>query len=261
MADRALASHPNFAAAHLIRAQANLMLARPNEGLASVQKLLPQAQPQQMHAQRGHLLRHLATRLPVADRALALKLAEADLTAATDNPEISVDSLEDLGAVLHAERQFSRAIDCYSRAIARDGNRAQSFIKRAWSHEAMRHLKEAESDFSSALALAPEDPEALAGLGYIEASLGRIVRAQRLASLALLRGGTDYLVLHNVACIHARLAALDAKNAADHEQAALDIVRRAIEVWRGTWSGPNELQLIQLEVAFTPEFRRKALMQ
>ena len=261
-ADRAVARYPQFKAAYLVRAQANLMLARSSDALADVNKLIADAaNPVDIAAQRGRILRHIAAQLPIAHRAPANKLAEQALLEGASRSTASADVFENLGEVLHQQGQLAGAIDAYTRAVKLDPKNPQPLINRAWSHEARGRLADAKADFARALALSPNHAEALVGLGYIEASLGESIPAQRHASLALLHGHNDHLVLHNAACIHAKLAALEPRNTAQHEETGLALVKRAIELWRTTWSGPSELELIQLEVAFTPEFRRKALLQ
>ena len=110
--------------------------------------------------------------------------------------------------------------------------------------------------------LDPTHAEAHAGLGYVQASRKAPAEARRQAGLALLHGAGDYLVLHNIACVYARLAQTDAARAAEYEDQTLDHLRRAVELWRRGGSGPDEVQLIQGESAFhaglraRPEFKQ-----
>jgi hypothetical protein len=100
--------------------------------------------------------------------------------------------------------------------------------------------------------------EALAGLGYVEARLRQSAEAQRHAALAVLQAGNDYLILHNVACIYSRLADNNLSTARAHEDAAIALLARAVQIWRTTRSGPSELELVQLEAAFGTSLRARA---
>ena len=62
--------------------------------------------------------------------------------------------------------------------------------------------------------------------------------------LALLNGPGDYLVLHNLACIYAELSRTDRGQAEQHQDAAMALIGRAVEVWRRGGTGPNEIALI-----------------
>jgi hypothetical protein len=77
----------------------------------------------------------------------------------------------------------------------------------------------------------------------------------------VLHGGRDYLVLHNVACIYAKLATMDPNNTRTHEEAAITLLARALEIWRTTLTGPNEIELIALESAFAPALRARPEFQ
>lgn len=60
---------------------------------------------------------------------------------------------------------------------------------------------QAEADFAQILTVQPQHAEASSGLGYVSACQNSRKEAEKYAVQALLRGGGDYLTLHNVACI------------------------------------------------------------
>jgi Flp pilus assembly protein TadD len=169
----------------------------------------------------------------------------------------------DLGAVLKDQGRLSLAVDSLTRALSLKPDDPQLLVNRGWVNEALDRVDAAAADFSAALALDERNAEAFVGLAYIDARRGRNSDAQRRAALALLHGGNDYLILHNVACVYAKLAtAAQTDGGASQEQAAIDLLSRAVSNWRGAWTGPNELELIEIEVAFPasmrarPEFKR-----
>ena len=68
----------------------------------------------------------------------------------------------------------------------------------------------------------------------------------------MLHGGDDYLVLHNVACIYATLSKTDNAQAAAYQDVSIALLRRALQLWKKSAAGPNELDLIKAEPAFEP---------
>jgi serine/threonine protein kinase/tetratricopeptide (TPR) repeat protein len=262
LVNQLLARSPHFVPAHLIRAQALLALERPVEALGDLDQIA-RSGPSPMSASngRGHLLRNLIPQLPRKKQRQALALAQAELASASRDGDATAGTFADLGAILHLQGEFKSAVGELSRAIVLDPTDPQLLTNRGWSYEAMDRLAEAEADFTCALRLAPTSGEALAGLGYVEARLSRSSPAQRHAALAVLHGGRDYLVLHNVACIYAKLATMDPNNTRTHEEAAITLLARALEIWRTTLTGPNEIELIALESAFAPALRARPEFQ
>ena len=202
-------------------------------------------------------MRYLAAQLPRKQQRAALDLAEVELGKAIQETDASAETYADLGAVLHRQGEHRRAVIAFSRAITMDRSDPQLLVNRGWSQEALNHLNEALADFTAALAVAPACPEALAGLGFVEARLGDLPSAQRYASLALLHAKNDYLIMHNTACIYAQLAILDPANARVHEDAAISMLSQARDQWRTRVAGPSELELIALESAFGPALRAR----
>ena len=123
-------------------------------------------------------------------------------------------------------------------------------------------LDQARADFDAAIRLVPDTAEAHTGLGYVEACRGAGANARRSAQIAVLYGPGDFLILHNVACIFAKLSEGEPDRRREYEDMTIDYLRRAVELWKRDRSGPNELTLIRDESAFgkslkaRPEFKK-----
>ena len=85
--------------------------------------------------------------------------------------------------------------------------------------------------------------------------------ASREATRALLHGQQDYGVIHNVACIYAEMAARDTGQARRHEDMAIDMLQKAVAIWRKRGAGPNEIELIRTETAIRPALRNRPEFQ
>jgi hypothetical protein len=55
-----------------------------------------------------------------------------------------------------------------------------------------------------------------------------------------------------VACIYAALSETDNAQATAYQDVAIALLRRALELWKKSATGPNELDLIKAEPAFKP---------
>jgi len=258
---------PQFVPAYVLLAQAQLLGGRTADALATLDGMIAMTRRRSSadddaRATRGHLLRLLAAQLPADRQRMALETALTELAAAARTDQASAQTLNDLGAVLHQLRRFDEAIEAFSRAIALSPADPQAHVNRGWTFEAAGKLAEATADFDASRRLAPDNAEAIVGLGYLLASTAKIADAQTYASLALLEGSNDYLILHNVACIYGRLSALDAPRRVEHEDTALLILGKAMELWRSSRSGsgsgrPSEPDLIRSETAFPAGMRSR----
>jgi tetratricopeptide (TPR) repeat protein len=257
--DRVVRERPQFLAVCFLRAKAELMLDKGEDALIALNPLIVAASnATERTTCRGHLLRHLAAQLPRANQKAALELARSDLVAATSRGTGNAAAFGDLAAVLDLQGRADDALAAYARATSLAPDDPQPVINRGWLRINLEQLEEAQRDFTESLKLFPDNVEALAGLGYINVRQNRPLEAQRYASLALLHGSTDYAVLHNVACIYAQLSVVDPPRAAAHEDAALDLLRRAIDMWRTGPGGPDEIELMRGERAFGPSLRARA---
>ena len=209
-------------------------------------------------AERGHLLRVMASELPRTQQKRALELALMDISDATASAGASASAFADQAAVLDLLGRHDQALAAYSHAIAIAPDDCQPLINRGWCNEALNHLDQARDDFTKALQLVPNQPEAVTGLGYVDARLGRGAEAQRQASLAVLQSNGDYRILHNVACIYAQLSLTDPARAQLHQDAAIALLDQAIVKWRQGWRGRSEIELIQEEPAFPAAMRQRA---
>jgi Flp pilus assembly protein TadD len=158
--------------------------------------------------------------------------------------------------VLESLGESMKALDVYTQGLAAAPPRdvaARIHSKRGWilaqSPERSQQEK-AQETFAALLRLEPNNPDARAGLGYLAALRKSATEAQRETVHALLNGAGDYLALHNLACIYAELAKSDRGQTKQHEDAAIALVQRAVELWRRGGSGPNEIGLIRGEPSF-----------
>jgi tetratricopeptide (TPR) repeat protein len=168
---------------------------------------------------------------------------------------------DELGTALELLGKIPAAIAAYTEAITRS-KEARLLVKRAWAHEKVEDFDRAGADFTAAIQLSPDYAEAHAGLGYIQACRGKIGgAASRPAAEAVLRGGGDYLLLHNVACVYGKLsekvAALDKARAREYQDLALAYLEREVELWKRDRTGGDPRLLIQEDPAFPPSLRQR----
>ena len=152
-----------------------------------------------------------------------------------------------------AVRRFKAAISAYTKGIEQDPKHLRLLVKRGWTFVNVGQNDVARKDFGAALDVDPMHAEAHTGLGYALASLKDPdpVAARHHANMALLWGGGDYIVVHNVACIFAVLADNEPPRTKEFQDLAIDQVRRAVALWdKGGRSEPSELRLIAGESAF-----------
>jgi tetratricopeptide (TPR) repeat protein len=109
----------------------------------------------------------------------------------------------------------------------------------------------AAKDFKDVLDMAPKNPEAPTGLGYVYARTGKFTEAQNEAARAMVHGADNDLVLHNVACIYAELSVFDKIKAQLHADMALTYIHRELEL------NPKTLEAIQEESSFVSLRSRK----
>jgi tetratricopeptide (TPR) repeat protein len=256
---------PGFRPVYLSRAQVHFLLGDDNRGLADLTTFLDLAGPKpldpkgpQVFALRGRLLRHLVPGwgLPAADSPAKLALARAQLDRAVQGGARSTEVLDDLGSVLELLGRPGEARATYGQALrsAPPDLKVKILLKRAWLQAqslAPPEYDRAREDFAEVVRLDPRNADAHAGLAYLGACQRKPLDAQREAAEALLNGGGDYLVLHNLACAYAELSRTGGQ-AREHQDVAVDLLRRAVELWRRGGAGPDERELIRQDKAFQP---------
>src|SRR5207302_10219271 len=126
----------------------------------------------------------------------------------------------------------------------------ETLVRRGWVYNNLGKLAEAKTDFTEALRLDPNHAEAHAGLGYVSARQRAIGVAQQEALQVLLlrdkvHHRSDYILFHNVACIYAVLALADPSRTTPYQDQAIDLLERAIALWRRRDDGPNEIDAIK----------------
>jgi tetratricopeptide (TPR) repeat protein len=141
----------------------------------------------------------------------------------------------------------------------RPAEHARLYVKRGWAYtklEDQSQFKKALVDFSQAMRLDPRDAEACSGVSYALACLKAPMPAPFTAH-TLRRGGDDYLILHNLACVFAEVSRSAGAEAKLWQDVALSLLHRAVELWkteRGRQGGaiPNERDLIRTDPALKP---------
>jgi tetratricopeptide (TPR) repeat protein len=277
--DRALAEinralgvkHPSRTM-YLFRAQLFFVLGQDQKGLADLDSFLAggdvayDASSATGAGQRGHRLRLLAQGLDGAQakqRGHLLQLAAKELHTAVERSAQSAEVFEDLGAVQENLGRNAEAIDAYSRALALSPKSGKILVMRGWAYEKLQPpaLAQAQADFDAATQLEPDNAEAHAGLGYMQACRKSEIGARREAQRAVLYGAGDFLILHNAACVYAKLSEVEPKRATEFEDLALDHLRRAVDLWKRDRTGPNEIELIRQDPAFSRALRARREFQ
>jgi tetratricopeptide (TPR) repeat protein len=215
---------------------------------------------------RARFLRLLALSAPAQKQAATGELALAELLKAIGGGDRAPVVYQERGAVLDHLGRDTQAIAAYTEALSLLPAHVETLVRRGWVHERLGNLAQAQADFTAALRHDPDDAEAHTGLGYVRARQRVADDAQREALQALLlrdkpRRISEYIILHNVACIYAVLARVDASRARPYQDQAIHLLRRALALWQSRGSGPNEINLIKGEVAFDRALRARPEFQ
>jgi Flp pilus assembly protein TadD len=177
----ALDARPDFTAARLLKADMLDAGKHPGQALA-VLAVVPETDPLISVVQ----LRRAGLMAEAGDTDAATRLLEQIAHDSPDRPE----PLARLGDLLRSKNRFSEAAEAYDRAIARiphpDRNDWPLFYDRGVSFERAKQWPKAESDFLTALQLAPDQPFVLNYLGYSWTEQGRnLPRARQMIEKAL----------------------------------------------------------------------------
>ena len=254
---RVIAAKPRFAPAYAFRAETYFLLGNNDAGLQDLTTLAGfrvgrtlAAETAEAYQQRGRHLFRLAADLQGAAQSRVLELALSQLQKAADFGDRSVALFEHLGLAHHmkatalelrgADREMreclEKAIQAYSQGIAQpDQDRKQHtdlYVNRGWARSRLGRHREALEDFLEAARRDPARAETRTGISYAKACLGEPATARKQSILALQYGAGDYAVLHNVACAYAELSRAGDAQAAEHQDVALALLQRAVELWR-----------------------------
>jgi serine/threonine protein kinase/Flp pilus assembly protein TadD len=266
-----LAARPKFPAAMLLQSriyfltgdiargtrQLNLWLASNSSDIGS-SAMEPSFEPDSWMTcfQRARFLRRLlASSIPDGvepDRKGLLTHALDELQESIRQGGKSAELYSETGSVLELFGAAEEAFEAYSKSLEADPGNDLLLVKRGWL-QALRLGKGdgAIADFEAALKVNPENAEAHSAHGFILALQNPSADAERAAVRAILHGAGDYLILHNVACIYAELAAASPDKAAAYERSALDILERGLQLWKkGNRTGPDAAQLARQEPSF-----------
>jgi tetratricopeptide (TPR) repeat protein/tRNA A-37 threonylcarbamoyl transferase component Bud32 len=261
--DLVVKENPGFRPVYLSRAQVHFLRGDDVRGLADLTTFLDLARPAPLDpndprafARRGRLLLDLAPRWGLSPRDLAakLRLARDQLEAARQRGRPSPELLSDLGFAQYQLGQAREALTSFAQALqaAPPELRVKAHVRRGWIYLELAQEDRAREEFGAALRLEPGNAEAHSGLGYLQARRELPADAQRAAAGALLHGGGDYRVLHNVACIYAELSRSDRPRAEPHQVMAVALIRRSLELARQAGRGPEELGNVAREPSFGP---------
>jgi tetratricopeptide (TPR) repeat protein len=255
--------------AFLKRAATCFRLGKFDDGVKSIDDYLHATSGKELagtalHEGRGRQLHALAASLSGKIKGDSLRLALAELKAASAESQPSGSLLAELGTIQDVLGDSAAAVEAYSAALERVPGNVKVLLKRGWARDGLNppQTRPALEDFDAVLRIDPANAEAHTGAGFMQATLKHSDMALRHVNQALLHGAGDYLVLHNVACIYARLSDVEPARKVAFEDLALDQLQRAVELWKKSSAGPNEVHLIQGEAAFgaslraRPEFQR-----
>jgi tRNA A-37 threonylcarbamoyl transferase component Bud32 len=161
------------------------------------------------------------------------------------------------------------AVGSFTRGLLKKPGDGRLLNLRGRAYLILKDTRRGREDYEKAAKVETSQPEAEriraeahSWLGYQYAEEKAVADAQAEASLAMLNGGKNYLIVHNVACIFAKLGETDPKRAKVHVNTCFEHLHRAVALWEGgTRKGQNEIELIKKEEAFAslkehPEFRK-----
>jgi tetratricopeptide (TPR) repeat protein/tRNA A-37 threonylcarbamoyl transferase component Bud32 len=273
--NRALAANPGLPHVYLARARLDLLrgnLARGRDDFNRYLSLTRGAafdlEGSEAYRLWGRFLRLRALDAPQEKQQTMIGLwALAELQKAIDHGDRAPVLYQDRGAVLDAFELSQQAIAAYTQALSLVPGHVETLVRRGWVYNNLGNLAEAKTDFTEAIRLDPDHAEAHAGLGYVSARQGAIGVAQQEALQVLLlrdkvHHKSDYFLFHNAACIYAVLALAVPNLATQYQDQAIDLLERAIALWRRRGDGPSEIDAIKGEPAFRgslwarPEFQK-----
>jgi tetratricopeptide (TPR) repeat protein/tRNA A-37 threonylcarbamoyl transferase component Bud32 len=272
--DRVVAVNPDFRPVYAARARVRFVLGNQSGGRDDLNRYLSLTrgadlglESAEAYRLRGYFLRLLLVKKVPGPRRKAIALwALAELQKAIKLGDRSPRLYQDLGVVHEKLGQSQPAIDAYTQALVLAPGEVQTRVMRGWVYVERKQFARAEADFTAAIGLDPDHAEAHAGLGFVRATLNAPGDAQREALQAMLsmdkvHHASDYIALHDVACICAVLAKSNAGHATEYQDQTIDLLRRALEMWRNRGDGPSEIDYIEGESAFDQALRARPEFQ
>jgi serine/threonine protein kinase/tetratricopeptide (TPR) repeat protein len=245
--DMVVKESPAFRPVYLTRAQAHFRDGGKARGLGDLTTFMNGGRSKPfgpndpvLFAQRGGLILRLAPNwgLSADEHGAALRLARDDLERAFRMGYRAADLFDDLASVAHRLGEGATALAAYERGLAAKPSTelaVKILTKRGWIYAQIGdgpHRERARADFAAAVRLEKSHADAHAGLGFVAALRRLPSEAKGEAGLALWHGAGEYLLLHNVACIYAELSRVEADQAQQDQNIAMDLLGRAVTLWR-----------------------------
>jgi tetratricopeptide (TPR) repeat protein len=256
---------PAFRPVFWLRARVRLRLGQEAAGLKDLNRYLALASnasfdtgSAEASAARGRALRELAVGLDPPGQSRVLTRALAEFQTAIERGAPADEFYQDLRALPQLRGELQQAIEAATRQLASSPGDRTMRNQRAWAYVSLARYELAEADFREVIRQSPQDAEARSGLGYVLAAQGACVESEREAVRAMLHGGNNYLILHNVACIYAELSRTDKDRSRDDEDLCLALATRAMELFRQNPTGPDEIAFLRQEPAFPASLRARA---
>jgi tetratricopeptide (TPR) repeat protein len=263
-----LAAQPHFTPARLLRARVQLLRGNCSAALADLNAWLMDTRGLRLTDQnaaaleaRGEIIRTVAGELPVQAMAGALELARQDLSAAANLGDHSPRLLFTQGAVLELFGDIQGALSAYTQALQANPGDNTCQLSRAWAYQKAGDNPHATEDFRAVIHRDPANAEAHVGLAFVLAGTSEFTQARNEAAQALLTGDSDYLILHNAACVFAQLSESEADHKDENQSIAISMLRKALELWKVSGKGPDEIKLIEEESSFSPSLRGRTDFQ
>lgn len=273
--DSVLARRPTFSPALHLRCRINYLTGQLDSAREDLNAILARrvsnpefdsSSPRTSFERSGFIRQLLSSPIPEVievDRRGLLELALAELQDSITEGGDWAELFAEAGSLLELLGAFPEAYQAYSKSIETAPKNDALLVKRGWL-QALRlnQAAGAIADFEAALKINPQNAEAHSAHGFLLAIVNPSVAAEQAAVKAILHGGGDYLILHNVACIYAELAQRSPNNADSYEQSALEIIRHGIQLWNnGGRSGPDAIQLATGEPSFRELSKRPGFQQ
>jgi lipoprotein NlpI/tRNA A-37 threonylcarbamoyl transferase component Bud32 len=263
-----LAAQPRFAPALLLRARVQLLQGNSSACLGDLNIWLLDTRGVEVSEHdanaleaRGELLRTIAPDLPPDAMHAALEMARQDLDAAASLGDQSAKLYYSQGAVRELFGDIQGALASYSQSLQANPQNNACQLSRAWAYQKAGDNQRSADDFRAVIHRDSANAEAHVGLAYILACMGQFSTARDEASEALLTGSGDYLILHNVACVYAQISESEPGDKSDNQLTAIDMLRKAVQLWKVSPKGPDELHLIDQESAFSQALRDRPEFQ